>query len=344
MANLLLTLTCVRSCPYCFAKKEISHNKGSEFINWENIVYVANFLKRTNESNISLLGGEPTLHPDFIDIVLYLISRDFSVNVFTSGIVSEERLNELSASLKDLPRNQLNFVCNLNNPEQTETKNKNETKKVRHFLELMGPLVTPGFNIYRSDFDIAFLFDLICGFGLKKHIRFGIASPIPDSSNLHIEPVDTKSIINRLYSFRESFETFHIEPGFDCGFTLCAFTEEQLGFFFKMNRDIFFNCGPAFDITPDLDLFSCFPLSRFHRKSLYEFNSTKEIVEYYLDIHNCVRQEIPGIYKECDGCYYQENGRCSGGGLCQILGRFFQEEPVRLKVIEDALSKDRLAV
>ena len=42
-----------------------------------------------------------------------------------------------------------------------------------------------------------------------------------------------------------------------------------------------FGCGPAIDLTPDLNVYACFPLSGFHKRSLFEFDSMKEIHDFY---------------------------------------------------------------
>ena len=73
MANILLTEKCVRSCPYCFAKEHMDGAESDRTITWDNLIYIADLLEISREPHVSLLAGEPTLHPDFIDFVLYLL-------------------------------------------------------------------------------------------------------------------------------------------------------------------------------------------------------------------------------------------------------------------------------
>ena len=119
MANILLTMRCNRSCPYCFARDEMSGSTGDDFMSWENLIYIADFLKKSGQRHVSLLGGEPTLHPECVDFVLYLIQRDLDVTVFTNGVLAPGRLNEFRQYFADVHFNRLNFVCNLNDPVQT---------------------------------------------------------------------------------------------------------------------------------------------------------------------------------------------------------------------------------
>lgn len=63
---------------------------------------------------------------------------------------------------------------------------------------------------------------------------------------------------------------------------MCMFEDEDLGKVFKYSRgQVSFQCGPAIDIGTDLSVWSCFPLSKFYTKSLFEFSSFQEIVTYY---------------------------------------------------------------
>ncbi|MEI6261524.1 MAG: radical SAM protein [Deltaproteobacteria bacterium] len=341
--NLLLTTSCVRSCPYCFAKKEMDVSNSKDRISWDNIIYVSDFLKSSGQNHISLLGGEPTLHPQFVDIVLYLIERGFFVNVFTSGVMNAAMLYEVQRYLRNKKR-WVSFICNLNDPDQTPAPLK-EIESVHSFLDAMGTLVTPGYNIYRIDFHLEFIFDLVTKYGLKRDMRLGLAHPIPGAKNSFISPYEIGDVVKRLFSYANYFNQLRISLGFDCGFPLCKVTNEQIGWLYRLcgNR-INFGCGMPLDINPDMSIYSCFPLSNYHRRSLFEFDHLDEIVEFYEKRKFEIRSEIPGVYEECDGCIYLGEGRCDGGGTCQLLNRMIIEPPIRLPEINNGLSKIRAAV
>lgn len=342
MANVLLTTRCNRTCPYCFAKKEMGGATGDR-MSWENLIFIADFLLKSGERSISLLGGEPTLHPDFVDFVCYLNERGFEICVFTNGIISKARLGEMKENLTGIPVERLSFVCNLNNPEQTPASEE-ENGRIRDFLAIMGPWSQPGFNIYRLDFDLGFIFDIVNRYGLKRTLRLGMTQPLPGQGNEYMRPEDIQKVIDRLYSFRPLMDRMRIKPGLDCGFPVCKFTDEQLGWLYRLSGRARFECGPAIDITPDMSIYSCFPLSAFHRKSIFDFDDMKQVVEYYTDIHHRLREELPGIYDECDGCVSRNEGLCSGGGVCQLLNKFTGEASIRMPDIENELKKNRLPV
>ncbi|MFZ2446695.1 MAG: radical SAM protein [Syntrophobacteraceae bacterium] len=342
MANVLLTTRCNRSCPYCFAKNEMAGPRGGEdFISWENLIYVADFLKSSGQRHISLLGGEPTVHPECVDFILYLLQRDFEVVVFTNGMLSPARLNEFRAHLADVPTDRLTFVCNLNDPVQTRAS-RTETQRIHRFLSLMGPWASAGFNIYRLDFTLDFLFDFINRYGMKRQLRLGVAHPVPGRQTGFIRTDEMDRVVSRLCSYRPKFEAFRVRPGLDCGFPICKFSDEQLGWLNRFRGPLQFGCGPAVDISPDMSVYYCFPLSNFQRKSLFEFDSLEDVDRHFSRLHGLLKAEIPGIYKDCDGCIHQEDGICAGGGFCRVLDRLLNEAPVRLPEIEHELADIRL--
>lgn len=334
MANILLTNKCIRECPYCFAGKEMAQSLKNDCISWENIIYLADFLSASGEHRVSLLGGEPSLHPEFVDILLYFMERGFDVTAFTSGIMSKAKLSSLNEHLNGVPAGRINLVCNLNNPEQTATS-KAETEKLHTFLSSLGPWTMPGFNIYRTDFKLDFLFDLVERYGLKKRVRLGITHPIPGAPNAAIRVEEIGAVIERLYSYKNAFDRLRIIPSLDCGFPLCRVSDEQLGWLARLSGKVNFKCTPAIDITPEMDVYCCFPLSGLKRKSIFDFDSFGQVADFYKRLQARIRSETSGIYEECDGCVHFSEGACAGGGACQLVNRFAVEAPARLLKFEN---------
>lgn len=332
MPNVLLTQRCVRSCPYCFADKHMS-GAPDEHLSWENLIYLADFLKAGGERRFAILGGEPALHPSFASMVAYVLERGFDVTVFTSGIWADRTLEEASELLLPVPHEKLSFVCNLNDPAQTPTSLA-ETESVKRFLRAFGDRTVPGFNIYRPDFELEFLFCAINEFGLKRHIRLGLAHPIPGKQNRCIALAELDQVIARLFSYAPQFERLRVKPGLDCGFPMCRFSEEQLGWLYRhTGGKSEFGCGPVVDIGPDMSVWSCFPLSGFRQRSLFEFNTLKEIHDHYEHLHQSIRTEVGGIFEECDSCLHREDGICRGGCVSHSVARFQQEHRLRMKEV-----------
>lgn len=321
MANILLTEKCVRSCPYCFAKKHMDDSEDN-YLSWENLIYITDLLEISHEKRVALLGGEPTLHPHFVDFVVYLFERGFQVNVFTCGIMSDKRFQELAEYLHNVPPERFSFTCNLNHPDLSSDE---ELKKIDRFLKEFGRQVTLGYNIYEPDFDLDFLFDAINRYHLIRHVRIGLTHPIPYESNRYVRIEDMKKMAAKFLSYAPVFQRLKIAPSFDCGMPLCIFTEEELGILYKTsNGRLSFGCGPAVDIGPDMKVWSCFPLSNLEKRSLYDFNSIQEVVEFYSSVHRKVRIETGGILEECDDCIHRERKLCQGGCIAHFAKDYIE--------------------
>ena len=261
MANILLTETCVRSCPYCFAKQYMADSSENDYISWDNLIYIADFLAASGENHVSLLGGEPLLHPQISNIIKYLNQRNLSVTVFTSGIMPIDRLHKFASQLNELQNLRIGFVCNVNEPRFSP---KGELERVEQFMSIFSNRTSLSFNIYRTDFDMVFLRDYIIRFGLDRHIRLGLAHPIPGKKNKYIPTNEFYLVKNKLIEFFSDNQSIGIIPGFDCGFPMCMFSDEELGLIYKLSLgQLCFQCGPAIDIDSELNVWSCFPLSDF---------------------------------------------------------------------------------
>jgi hypothetical protein len=343
MANILLTMQHNRSCPRCVAKSEVADAAPDSRMSWENLIYVADFLERSGRQHVSLGGGEPTLHPDCVDFILYLLHRRFRVEVFTHGLLSPARLEEFRAHLASADVEQLDFNCDLNDPEQTPAPAK-ELERVREFLAVMGPWTVAGFNIYRPDFSLDFLFDAVNRFGMKRRLRVGIAHPVPGQSAAFVRSEQLPEILDRLFSFRRQFDAFRVQLSLDCGFPICKVTDEQLGWLHRSGGEARFGCGPAMEITSDMSVYYCSPLAGYRKRSLFEFDSVQQVEDYFAALRGPLTCEVPGIYDECDGCRQRADGVCAGGGLCHALDRMVREAPIRNPEVENELAHLRLPI
>jgi radical SAM protein with 4Fe4S-binding SPASM domain len=299
----------------------------NDSLSWDNLIYIADFLQASGINHISLLGGEPLIHPNIAEFILYLHKRGFMITIFTSGIMPDSKFDDFCSKITSVSDLNLSFVCNVNEPRLSP---KNELSKVERFFSVFGPRCSLSFNIYRIDFNMEFTIDYITRFGLNRHVRLGLAHPIPGQKNKYIEPELFTNVRDTLLQTFDKFFAYQIEPGFDCGFPLCMFSNEDLGKIYKCSGGrVSFQCGPAIDIGTDLSVWSCFPLSDFNKRSLYDFSTFSELIDFYEQKMEEVRKKVSGIYAKCDTCHFQKNKMCSGGCLAHVLNYFIQEGGLR---------------
>ena len=79
--NLHLLELCNFKCKHCFAK--FGSKQLVRFDDWK--VIINNVLSSGFIDAINLAGGEPLMHPDFIDIVKYINSLNVKIGIITNG-------------------------------------------------------------------------------------------------------------------------------------------------------------------------------------------------------------------------------------------------------------------
>ena len=93
-----------------------NHGRGSGDITLENFDAVLEFLTR-GPVNIGLIGGEPTLHPHFDEIVRRAVACEnvAMLTVYTNGLLIEKHADALSLPKKSR-------FCELNAPSELRAK------------------------------------------------------------------------------------------------------------------------------------------------------------------------------------------------------------------------------
>lgn len=314
MGNILLTNYCNRRCPYCFAQQRVVHG-GGQAISAENLGKALEFLKRSSLTSVGLLGGEPTLHPDFPEVLDRVLSYGFHVKLFTNGMMPDPAVERLA---KEEPGRVLTIV-NVNHPDETP---ESEREHVAATLEVLGKRASLGFNIYRPDFDAAFLIDLVERYGLAPHIRIGLAQPILGGQNAYVQREEYPVVGHRLARFAERTGPKGINVGLDCGFTLCMFAPEDIGPMMYNGVTFKLLCSPVIDIGVDLSVWCCFPLSQWETTHLDQFENRQQAVQYYerkLEPFRAV-----GATKDCLECRHKAALNCRGGCAAQAIASFRQ--------------------
>lgn len=281
MPNILLTNTCNQRCPYCFAANKItrdSKNRGSKEMSLKDLKTVLDFLERNNERVIRLMGGEPTLHSKFEEIVDYILSRNLRIHVFTNGLFSAKKANLLVRKGQ-----KIKYSFNINPPSAYSSRRWNQ------ILENLGVITSLencliGAVIWQENFNIDYLIDLANRYPVKA-IMLRVANPVFNQKNKYVSlnryPTLAKNIIREIKKADES----KIRIGFGCGLAKNMFSPEEIHLLKKYNvANMKWGCdgnSGRFDISVNLSVFRCFPLSGWQEKKLLDFNNSQEIENYF---------------------------------------------------------------
>lgn len=313
--NVILTERCNRRCPFCFAGSRVNTPKGKSESHTsdmpeESVNRIMDFIAATGNKQLRLLGGEPTLHPRFKEIVSRAIDRDFHVHVFSNGMMKKETADFLSSIESD----KISLLCNISN-QANDSQRKIRMRE--YALKQLGERAQLGITVSSPDFEYQYVIDQTLEFKLRNRIRVGIAQPIVGQNNDYLDVRDYRAAGKRIMEMVKDCIKNEILVGFDCGITLCMFDESEIGTLMKQSEGFAMRCNPIIDVGPDLTIWSCFPLSDVFNTKLTDFNNRNEIVSFYNDLLKPYRSL--GIMAECLRCVHLKRGQCTGGCIAHTL-------------------------
>lgn len=321
--NILLTERCNQSCDYCFAKKKMEMAEKKE-MNFDNLKRIVRFLKDNKQSEIRLMGGEPTLHRQFKEIVDHILSQKLKILLFTNGLFPQELAGWLGQ--KGDP---ISYLVNLLTPAVETEEGKSLIACNLNFLK--DSKIQASITVGSLEFKIFPIIEFIKDNGIKS-VRFGISNrPIGDKNFLPIERYrDFGSLI---HSFVERLkeETGVGVISFDCGFTPCMFEQKQVNYFLKGNVRINgWGCAGkwgSFDISADLDIFPCFVLDDVGRRNVFSFRDLGAVNKFIKNLlkYTFYKASLFG-FEACKKCFYYKNSTCRGPCLGYVVNNFNNQE------------------
>jgi len=325
MPNIIFNSYCNRNCIYCFAKKK---NEGPyKQLSLDNLVIICDFLVQSHIKNVTVLGGEPTLHPEFTLFLQYIISRGFNITVFSNGMIKAGVIDGIKEIIDEweLDFNKLRFIVNVN---ESKYRSPQEIKMQKNTFTNLNKYCGLSFNIFEESCNLEFLTNLIQEFRLMPQIRLGLAAPIVGKKNKFLPLNSYPHIAKKILSLSDRCQKDSIKFGFDCGFPLCIFSDEAIGKLYKNKVQLLFVCDPVLDIDPDLNVIYCYPLSEYNSLKLTDFKSVSQIYNHFETLIS-KEDHQKGIYPECKNCQYLKSGRCDGGCKGHYLsGNPSSAEPV----------------
>ena len=322
----MLNNDCNLKCPYCFAEecRDTLAKQQSENISISNFLRAVNFVTKTDR-HIGLIGGEPTIHPEFSEILEIACSHEKinSITLFTNGI-------NLEPFMEQLLHPKVGILINLNSPTIVGQKNYDRIiKNIETLMEKYGdnPRITIGYNIYEEEPDFDYIIQALRKF---KFTKLRISTVVPNSiDKRNVKPLDYfHKMKNGLFELLVALKYYGVVPMSDCNFIpLCVYTENELKWLeqsfapladqYKMKcnllEDRVCHMGPI-DIFPNLQISRCFGMSENLRLDMKDFKDLSEVRNYFLfaienPSFNIVTDD------DCLDCKKRKTLQCSGGCL-----------------------------
>ncbi len=293
MPNLVMTYQCNDDCSYCFVEE-----RNDTCLNIEKVIRLLPLISDFKQRDVNLVGGEPTLNPDFMRIVELLVGEGFKVRIFTNGRISMQIIEEL----QNLD-GEFTLAVNRTRPSLSDEL-KTLYRKLGHRIQLTA-------TIYRPDISLGHLFDEILTYRLEHYYRVGIALPIwPDGQNTFLKPELYPQTAGQLFAEIQIGVQYDIRPNFDCGFPLCFFTPKQRQYLIDHQVQFHSHCGPIPDIGPDLNVIPCFPLAKFRQPIEQGWNWQKS---RQLFVKSMKDYKASLLFEQCRDCKAINSEKCNGG-------------------------------
>lgn len=349
----MLTDTCNLRCPYCFANEFVNH--GINEISVENFKKALDFAATEPNDKLGLIGGEPTLHSNFKELLKLLIADNRFQNVvlFTNGV----KIDEFA---KELAHPKFHILLNCNSPKDMGEK---AYKRMCDNLDMlinehyMKDRITLGINIYQNNFEYDYILELLKKYKYN-HVRMSIVVPNTSEKRdfnvkryfLEIKP--------KFKEFVYAMISNEIIPTYDCNkMPMCLLTQEELvtfdslikkkirerelaglpGMNLPMNDSAIYTdavrCSPVIDIRQDLSAVRCFGLSDCSKTKITDFKTITDLRNYYLNEIDSYAYKL-GISNECMDCYRRKTLKCMGGCIAFKISDIMQLKSTVCKVSE----------
>ncbi len=307
--NVIINYQCNCRCDYCFAKPFSSSNP-SVYMSVEEYKEILVFLKKSGFSFIHIFGGEPTLHPDFIELVRYADKMFRAFFVLTNGFVEKKITDQLTAF------GSAKYVCNYS----ARKFSTHPVANLEHFLKTLHQSITLGVT-YTGNISVREIdswIKTINRYDLKRLLRFGIASPDCQRSNKYVDFNKGRRKFNRdLQLIATKLFKEGILLAEDCtSIPLCKLDNDTIALWKRnFGNDIMTRCIPPSDYLPGKMVSSCFGTASF-LVPFSRYKTGQEFQAYFMRLHRLLENNI--AIRPCSECDYFRVS-CFGGCLSNFI-------------------------
>lgn len=317
MPNIMVTKRCNLRCEYCFANGFVNQDMQSSDISISSFREILDFILQDGSINrIGIIGGEPTLHPRFGDLLEILLNdnRLEGVTIYTNGIKLRQYMSELE-------NKKFHLLINCNDIRNNSSQYHEFLDSVNMAMDNIGDRTILGVNYYKKGFDYSYLWELLNNY---KEGRIRVSISVPNTKDYNYSPLKYFSEIkDEVFIFLKKLKERGIVPFLDCNiFPSCLITYEDWNQFdsWGIDNPLLISkskqtiCSPVIDIMPDYTAVRCFGLGEFTQVSIKEFASITDLRNYYIRSFDAYAVNCTYDNK-CDSCYKYKTMKCSGGCL-----------------------------
>lgn len=317
--NILLTEVCNRNCRYCFAKDEMDKAKKKE-MDISDFEKVLDFLEKDGQKEVRLMGGEPTLHSQFRQIVDLAIVRGFKINLFTNGFFSGDLAEWLAETggLVEYSFNLSAIVSEKSFPRREAAERNLE--KLQKASRVYGSVNIDSIK-YEEYVPVIRLIEK----NNLDHVRIGLAANMVTNTSDGVKKDYAGVVETMLRVIGElKMKNGYLKITLSCGLSPCMFEKKQLDELSRQKVEIRgWGCAGKmsdFDITADLEILPCFYAEDAKEKKLTDFKNLFSIRRFSSGLFRYLTKG-PSFHtlENCRACPHFKRRKCSGACLGYIM-------------------------
>ena len=303
--NLILTTTCNKNCSFCFAK-----DKGNSKLTLENIKEIVS--KTPPNESIKLIGGEPTLHDEFGEILDYLLTIPHPVLLISNFLIYKQHVKD--AIINFQKKKKMSFLLNVS--EMTERQYQVVINNINEIIDKNNLSLSLGFTLddtreWENDYKL-----MLERFKKELDVKFIIRTSVPfpnykEGEEKHFYLYHNYKLIDILVDLIKWANRNDTKVSIDCGLFPCMMKDKETKEFIKnWVQDLNWGCtGGAFDVFATNYASLCYPgkdinvdLSK-HKTTETAFNELmlKKRTHYNFDGLPVECQQCEYLHKECAG-------------------------------------------
>jgi organic radical activating enzyme len=315
MIRILFNYTCNLYCSYCF-EKQLWNNK--EKLTPEDLIKILDFAG-PNEL-VTIVGGEPTLHPQFSELLSVLRKYPNPKHLLTNGIFHSKFRDEISDTFQQV-------MFNLNEPPNYSDE---YWQMAQDNIQAMATEDNPckiqlGVNVFKPDQRFEYLIPFFKYFPIIKELRVSLAKPNNFANNNFVNLKQMKDLSTTFVNLVVLAVSYGFTAGLDCPLIPCIFDVEQIQFLSKYISDMrFSSCAGGYTFYPGLKIGHCFA-SFQDLYNLDQFKNLKEIEAAILQKEEPIAYDIAS-FDECEKCLFRLNHSCHGACLGFKMPKILQLE------------------
>ena len=263
--NIYPTDYCNRRCAFCKLTGVLTTEENRRDMTMEDIDRIIDFSKRSGVSIIRILGGEPSHHPQIVELIERIYEKGLCVGIiFTNGIFDNDELIEcilrhnIPINMNYFPKDeykqgQLKLV---HNNMRRLFLDKNDLKGMVGQKLVKNTTGTLSITFYKPMQKYQYIIDAGLKYGVGS-IRWAASHSSITQENRHVHWKLLRQMVPVMINFVRDALKSGISTCVECGLVPCILSKKEYHFLTRFTDGFTFKCEPILDVFPDLSVHYC---------------------------------------------------------------------------------------